>query len=98
MLNKSYSKTGRVCRVTFDCHPEGNIEEVSLVGEFNDWNPAAHPMKQRKDGRFSATVSLVAGRSYRFRYLVDGRKWENDTNADAYVPNNFGSDDSLVSL
>jgi 1,4-alpha-glucan branching enzyme len=55
-------------------------------------------MKQRKDGSFSITVSLPAGQSYRFKYLVDGRRWENDWSADAYVPNNFGTEDSLIEL
>jgi hypothetical protein len=34
----------------------------------------------------------------RFRYLLDGERWENDWTADAYVPNSFGSDDSVVEV
>ena len=41
---------------------------------------------------------LPPGRAYRFRYLLDGHRWENDWDADAYVPNGFGSDDSVVDL
>jgi hypothetical protein len=44
------------------------------------------------------TVDLAAGRAYRFRYLLDGQRWDNDWAADAYVPNSFGGDDSVVDL
>jgi hypothetical protein len=44
------------------------------------------------------TVDLEAGRAYRFRYLLDGERWDNDWAADAYIPNSFGGDDSVVDL
>jgi hypothetical protein len=55
-------------------------------------------MSHRKDGRISTTVSLQAGETYRFRYLVDGERWENDWGADGYMPNPFGDEDSLIKL
>ena len=44
------------------------------------------------------TVGLDAGRAYRFRYLLDGQRWDNDWAADVYLPNDFGGDDSVVDL
>ena len=96
MLKKNYSKTKRSCRVTFEMPQQAEAKKVALCGEFNNWDPAAHPMTQRKDGRFSTTVSMPAGRSYRFKYLVDNQRWENDWSADSYVQNEFGSEDSLI--
>jgi len=55
-------------------------------------------MKRRKDGSFYLTISLTPGRSYRFRYLLDDTRWENDWAADQYVPNDFGSEDSVVQV
>jgi 1,4-alpha-glucan branching enzyme len=98
MLRKHYSKTGRSCRVTFDLPGKVKATNVSLCGEFNDWSPATHPMSPRKDGRFSTTISLEAGQTYRFRYLLDGERWENDWGADGYVPNTFGSEDSIIKV
>jgi len=98
MLKKNYSKSGHSCRVTFDLPAEINAATASLCGEFNGWNPSANPMVHRRDGRFSTTISLQPGESYRFRYLLDGERWENDWDADGYVPNSFGDDDSLISL
>ena len=98
MLKKSYSKTGKVCRVTFKLPAEVEAASVVLCGEFNAWSPEATPMKQLKDGSFSASVSLEAGNKYRFRYLLDGARWENDWEADDYAPNEYGSDDSIVEV
>jgi 1,4-alpha-glucan branching enzyme len=98
MIKKAYTKTGRSCRVTFELSPEVNAQTAYLCGEFNDWDKTSHPMKRRKDGRFTLTISLKPGRQYRFRYLLDGERWENDWAADAYVPNSFGSEDSVVEV
>ncbi len=83
--------------VTFRLPAEVGATTVSLVGEFNDWSSDAHRMR-REDDAFIAVIPLMPGRVYRFRYLVDGERWLNDWAADAYVPNEFGGDDSVVDL
>jgi 1,4-alpha-glucan branching enzyme len=98
MPTKSYSKTGKVCRVTFRLPSEVDAEQVSLCGEFNVWDANANPMKQLKNGSFSVTVSLPAGQSYRYRYLLDGERWENDWDAESYVSNEFGGEDSVITV
>jgi 1,4-alpha-glucan branching enzyme len=98
MLKKTMSKGGKTYRVTFSVPAELGAQEVYVCGEFNDWNETSHPLSVRKDGRFSTTLTLDAGQEYRFRYLVDGERWENDWEADAYVANEFGSEDSVVKL
>jgi hypothetical protein len=55
-------------------------------------------MTHRKDGSFSLTLSLPSGQQYRYRYLLNGDRWENDPAADGYVSNPYGSDDSLVDI
>ena len=96
MLKKTYTKTGAKCRVTFKLPADVQAETAVLCGEFNEWDATATPMKQLKDGSFSATIFLPADHTYRFRYLLDGERWENDWEADGYVPNGFGADDSVV--
>lgn len=54
-------------------------------------------LKKRRDGRCSATLVLLAGQRYRFRYLADSERWENDYAADGHIRNEFG-DDSVVVL
>ncbi|MCB8942456.1 MAG: isoamylase early set domain-containing protein [Ardenticatenaceae bacterium] len=98
MLIKNYTKTGTTCRVTFKLPAEVAAETAVLCGEFNDWNPETNPMKKLKDGSFSLTLSLDVGQQYRFRYLLDGTRWENDWEADAYLPNEHGTEDSVVEI
>ena len=69
-----------------------------MCGEWNDWSADADVMRRDAEGGFSTTVDLEAGRAYRFRYLLDGERWDNDWAADAYLPNGFGGDDSVVDL
>ena len=55
--------------MNFVCNaPEA--KSVSLVGDFNGWNPAAHPMKQMPDGAWLLTVELKHGH-HRYAFLVD---------------------------
>jgi 1,4-alpha-glucan branching enzyme len=98
MISKSPSKTGQKCRVTFKHTPTVEAETVAVLGEFNDWEPEATPLAKRQDGSYSATLSLDAPGSYRFRYLLDGKIWENEGEADGEERNRFGSKDSVIEV
>ena len=98
MKKKSASKNSRKVQVTFELPPEVNAQTACLCGEFNEWDITSLPMKRRKDGSFTLAISLKKGQAYRFRYVLDGERWENDHAADAYVPNPYGSEDSVVQL
>jgi 1,4-alpha-glucan branching enzyme len=98
MPKKEYTKTGRSCRVTFELPTEVKAQSACLCGEFNDWDQSSHQMKRRKDGSFTLTISLKPGRQYRYRFLLDGERWENDWAAEGYAPNALGSEDSLVTI
>jgi 1,4-alpha-glucan branching enzyme len=99
-LGKKYLKARPACKVTFtlpkDAAPEA--QSVCLMGDFNGWAPDAHPLKPQKNGDFAVTVELEKGRSYRFRYIIDGWKYENDWAADRYEPNPYGGEDSVVDV
>jgi 1,4-alpha-glucan branching enzyme len=98
MARKTYGKAKTTCRVTFELPPQVATETAVLVGDFNGWSYDAAPLARRKDGRLSVTVTLPANRSYRYRFLLDGCRWENDWDADGYVPNEFGTEDSLITV
>lgn len=97
MLKKTGAGASGKAKVTFMLTPHMEAHHVHLVGDFNDWENST-PMKRQKDGSWRATLELDPGREYQFRYLVDGNHWENDDAADAYVPNPFGADNSLLRL
>ena len=97
-LKKKPLKSKPVCKVTFALTKEQakNASGVHLVGEFNDWDVAAAPMRRQKDGSFSAALDLPTGREYQFRYLIDGEVWISDPEADKYAFSPFGDCENSV--
>jgi hypothetical protein len=97
---KQYLKSKPSVKVTFRLPHEAapDAARVSLVGDFNAWQADATPMKRLRDGSFTAVVELQRSREYRFRYLIEGTRWENDWHADSYVKNAFGGEDSVVTV
>jgi 1,4-alpha-glucan branching enzyme len=100
-IRKQFLENKPVCKVTFKIPVEmaHAATQANVVGEFNDWSTTATPMKRSKNGAFSATVELEKGRSYQFRYLLGQSYWENDPDADGYLPTPFGnSTNSVINL
>jgi len=99
-LKKQYLKSDNICKVTFRLPKDATngAQVVAIVGDFNDWSPTKSRMKKLKNGDFTITLSLACNREYRFRYLIDSDRWENDWCAEKYVPNTFGSEDSVVAV
>ncbi len=89
-VSKKFLKTKNSFKCTFRLPKSAapDSEKVFIVGEFNDWAPEATPMQKLKSGDFKAELELEPGKSYQFRYLIDKERdvWENDWEADAYVP------------
>jgi 1,4-alpha-glucan branching enzyme len=77
------TKPGRngTVRVTFALPADQPFGAVSVVGDFNDWDPFAHPLRRRANGTRSAAVTVPAGTMLRFRYLAEGGIWFNDETA-----------------
>ena len=96
VAKKTYGKTTKTCKVTFELPAEVSAQAASVCGDFNAWSPTATPMLRRKDGRFSVTVALPVDGTYRYRFLLDGERWENDWDAEMYVTNDYGTEDSLI--
>jgi len=94
-LTKRQLGNGKV-EVTFTMPPLEGVSRLYLVGDFNDWSIAAQPLTHAADGAWGITLPLDAGRTYQFRYFDNNGHWHNDWEADAYVPNQFGGDNSVV--
>lgn len=97
-MKKRFLKTKPVCKVTFELPQEvtRNAHTVALVGEFNSWDTASTLMKRRKDGSYSITLDLPANREYQFKYLINDDVWENDWQADKYLPSSIGHCENSV--
>jgi hypothetical protein len=99
-IKKEYSQSRALCKVTFrlPAAAASTAKKVTVVGDFNGWNRETTSLKKQENGDFAVTLDLHAGREYRFRYLIDGKRWENDWCADKYVMSPYGGDDSVVCL
>lgn len=98
-LSKRFLKSKPMCKVGFKVASEQaqDCDCVSVAGEFSDWKPT--PMRKLKDGSFSLTMDLETGRRYEFRYVMDGRTWMNDPDADDYRWNDYaGEENSVIDL
>ena len=97
-LKKQYLKSKPICKVTFKLKASeaNNAGTAKLVGDFNAWDIQGEPMKKLKNGDFTQTVNMPAEAEYQFRYLLDGENWENDWEADAYLPSPVSFDDNSV--
>jgi hypothetical protein len=69
---------------------------VSLVGDFNDWDPARAPM-QTAQGVWATTVPLPPGR-YRYAFLVNGVEWRADPAAPRARDDEFGTPSSVITV
>lgn len=102
MLKKQYLKNNS-CKVTFVLPKEtfhaDSANTVKVLGEFNNWNwEEGLIMKSAKEA-FQASISLEGGKSYQFRYVVEGQGWLNDPAADRYIPSPFpGIDNSVIDV
>lgn len=87
-IKKKYLADKKACRVTFifDLSFSESIKTVSVVGDFNNWDPIGNPMKKGRDGKFSLSMKFPVKNDFQFRYLVDGRKWLTDFEADSLAP------------
>jgi 1,4-alpha-glucan branching enzyme len=70
--------------------------KVSVVGDFNDWDPSAHPLRARSNGTRSVAVTLPARRRFAFRYLDQAGRWYHDDAAHDYEENGVGGVNSVV--
>jgi hypothetical protein len=74
-----------------------SASSISVVGDFNDWNPSVTPLERSSDGRWIVRLKLRPGR-YRYSYLVDGTRWVADPAHPAPPDRDFDAPTSLVTV
>jgi 1,4-alpha-glucan branching enzyme len=93
---KANMTTAKYVAVHFTLPKSVGAKTADILGEFTHWTPV--PMHKTDDGGFQIHLALDPGKHYRFRYRLDNERWENDAHCDGYVPNEFGTEDSVVDL
>lgn len=71
---------------------------VAVVGDFNDWDPAATPLRPSgSEGVWTVELRLKPGR-YRYTFLIDGRRWEGDPSEPRAPESDFGAPVSVLTV
>ena len=96
MVQKTYFKTKDYCKVKFALNLE-NAETVEILGLNSDWQNSI-VMSKKKDGTFSADVSLPKNSQHEFKYRVNQADWINEPEADSQHHNEFGTVNSVIVL
>jgi 1,4-alpha-glucan branching enzyme len=90
-MSFNYQKPLRA--LNFICNAP-QAKSVAVVGDFNQWNPASHVMKQVPDKSWLLNIELKHGH-HRYAFLVDG-VLTLDPKAQGITRNDKGERVSLV--
>lgn len=96
MLKRQKVKGSNQVKVTFVTKHDPEKPKVSVVGDFNEWNPAAHQMVKRANNTRSVTITLPANSRYAFRYYAADGTWFDEEAADDFEPNEFGTRNCVI--
>ncbi len=91
----TYSAKTTVKPVPFVCLAL-EAQQVFVAGDFNDWDPASHPMKRMPDGAWRLEISLNHGHHH-YLFLVDGKPLL-DPKAQGIARNEKGEKVSLLAV
>ena len=70
-----------------------NASSVFLAGEFNGWDPVAHPLVKGEDGLWRGTIELEPGQ-YQYKFVVGGT-WVEDPGNSETVDDGHGGVNSV---
>jgi len=69
---------------------------AAVIGDFNDWDSSRDVMvRQGSNGVWKARLKLPPG-VYEYGFVIDGREWLSDPNAEQYLADGFGGRNALL--
>ena len=83
VIRRTQPRGSDLVRVSFSLPLAETPENVSVVGDFNDWDPAAHPLRKRSNGTRSVSIDLPKGETFAFKYLAGDGQWLVEPDAEA---------------
>ncbi len=70
---------------------------VAVAGTFNKWKVDADVLTKQENGTWTIDIPLKPG-VYTYMFVVDGKAWVTDPNAESYRDDGFGYQNSVVSV
>ena len=92
---QTLKKTGET-KVTFILHTDDSRLPASVVGDFNGWDPMAHPFRKRSNGTASVAVTVPPSAHYEFRYLGDNGHWFDENPDGNHVTRDSSDQNSAI--
>ncbi|MBN2354989.1 hypothetical protein JXO59_02690, partial [candidate division KSB1 bacterium] len=81
--------------VDFFYQGDGDIQSVTIAGDFNGWSASADSLHRTAGGQWRVKLPLKRGR-YRYKFVIDGRRWIADERAKESELDPYGSRNSVV--
>ncbi len=81
--------------IVFHYHDD-SAEGVFLVGDFNDWNKDKTQFTKCADGVWRAAINCLKQGKYRYKFLVNGERWTEDTSHGLKEEDGFGGFHSIL--
>ncbi len=84
-------------KIFFSFH-EDSAQSVVLAGDFNNWKTTETKFIKTEEGIWQAAIDNLPAGKYRYKFLVDGKRWIEDVSNLMKEPDNFGGFNSILHL
>jgi diguanylate cyclase (GGDEF)-like protein len=82
-------------KITITYRPQRELQKVSLVGSFNNWDKDSDLMTRQEDGSFRFVISLNPG-IYHYKFVLNDLEWIPDPSSTEKVHDGLGGDNSIL--
>ncbi|MDA8215370.1 MAG: hypothetical protein M0Z64_08860 [Nitrospiraceae bacterium] len=72
-------------------------KKVAIAGDFNKWKVNGNILKKQDNGIWTIEIPLKPG-TYNYMFVVDGKVWVTDPNAELYQDDGFGFKNSVLKV
>jgi serine protease AprX len=77
---------------------DANASEVALVGSFNGWQAAGHPLQAHSRGAWQITIAGLPRGRHLYKFLVDGARWTHDPENPERAEDGYGGFNSVLTI
>ncbi len=84
-------------KLVFQYHND-SARSVSLVGDFNQWNPSHTRFRRTGEGGWRAEIDPPQPGSYGYKFLINGERWLEDPANGLKAPDNYGGLNSVLNV